>query len=134
MSFGDSIKISLKNDNIALFDALGAPFLFQQSNFFQSKKSYNQLDRIKSFKTDRYQSSTKNTFAFSSWDNITNSNGYNGLRLSDAGFAMKSNLINFSLYYGLNPSAHIFDPKKRFKLSRSFMSNNVFDIPWLISC
>ena len=51
-------------------------------------------------------------FTFSSWNNVTNSNGYNGLRLSDAGFALKSNLINFSLYYGLNPSAHIFDPKK----------------------
>lgn len=133
MSFGNSLKISLKNDNIALFDALGAPFFIPAVNFFQSNINLSQLDRLASLKKDSYQSSTKNIFAFSSWNNVTNSNGYNGLRLSDAGFALKSNLINFSLYYGLNPSAHIFDPKKRFKLSRSFMSNNVFDIPWLMN-
>jgi len=133
MSFGDSIKISLKNDNIALFDALGAPFFIPASNFFQSKISYNQLDRIKSFNTDRYQSSTRNTFAFSSWDNITNSNGYNGLRLSDAGFLIKNSSVNFSFYYGLSPSAHLFDPRKRLKRSKSFMDNNVFNIPWLLA-
>ena len=44
MSFGDSFKVSLKNDNIALFDALGAPFFIPASNFFQSKIAYNQLD------------------------------------------------------------------------------------------
>ena len=133
ISFGDSLKISLKNDNIALFDALGAPFFVPAVNFFQSNINLSQLDRLVNLKKDSYQSSTKNMFSFSSWNNVTNSNGYNGLRLSDAGFALKSNLINFSLYYGLNPSAHIFDPKKRIKLSRSFMSNNVFEIPWLIS-
>ena len=133
MSFGNSLKISLKNDNIALFDALGAPFFIPASNFFQSNISYNQLDRLKGLKTDRYQSSTRNTFAFSSWNNITNSNGYNGLRLSDAGFSIKDSSIDFSLYYGLSPSAHLFDPRKRFKLSKSFMDKNVFNIPWLIS-
>ena len=133
MSFGNSLKISLQKDHIALFDALGAPFFVPAVNFFQSNINLSQLDRLVSLKKDSYQSLAKNMFAFSSWNNVTNSNGYNGLRLSDAGFALKSNLINFSLYYGLNPSAHIFDPKKRFKLSRSFMSNNVFDIPWLIS-
>ncbi|MBP57038.1 MAG: hypothetical protein CML89_04945 [Rhodobiaceae bacterium] len=133
MSFGNSLKISLKNDNIALFDALGAPFFIPASNFFQSNISYNQLDRLKGLKTDRYQSSTRNTFAFSSWNNITNSNGYNGLRLSDAGFSIKDSSIDFSLYYGLSPSAHLFDPRKRFKLSKSFMDKNIFNIPWLIS-
>ena len=133
MSFGDSFKVSLKNDNIALFDALGAPFFIPASNFFQSKIAYNQLDRLKSFKTDRYQSSSINTFAFSSWNNITNSNGYNGLRLSDAGFSIKDNTINLSFYYGLSPSTHLFDPRKRFKLSKSFMNNNVFNIPWLMA-
>ncbi len=133
MSFGNSLKISLKNDNIALFDALGAPFFIPASNFFQSNISYNQLDRLKGLKTNRYQSSTRNTFAFSSWNNITNSNGYNGLRLSDAGFSIKDSSIDFSLYYGLSPSAHLFDPRKRFKLSKSFMDKNVFNIPWLIS-
>tara|TARA_Y100001970_G_C14223113_1_gene853880 strand:- start:197 stop:2674 length:2478 start_codon:yes stop_codon:yes gene_type:complete len=133
MSFGDSFKVSLKNENIALFDALGAPFFIPASNFFQSKIAYNQLDRLKSFKTDRYQSSSRNTFAFSSWNNITNSHGYNGLRLSDAGFSIKDNSINLSFYYGLSPSTHLFDPRKRFKLSKSFMSNNVFNIPWLMT-
>ena len=133
MSFGNSLKIALKNDSIALFDALGAPFFVPAVNFLQSNINLDQLDRLVNLKKDSYQSLTKNMFSFSSWNNLTNSNGYNGLRLSDAGFALKSNSINFSLYYGLNPSAHIFDPKKRIKLSRSFMSNNVFDIPWLMS-
>ena len=133
MSFGDSLKISLKNDNIALFDSLGAPFFVPASNFFQSNISFNQLDRLKSIKTDRYQFTTRNTYAFSSWNNITNSNGYNGLRLSDAGFSIKNSSIDFSLFYGLSPSAHLFDPKKRYKLSKSFMDNNVFNIPWLIA-
>ena len=61
MSFGDSIKISLKNDNIALFDSLGAPFFVPASNFFQSNISFNQLDRLKSIKTDRYQFTKRNT-------------------------------------------------------------------------
>ena len=133
LSFGNSLKVSLKNDTIVLFDALGAPFFVPAINFFQSNINLSQLDRLVNLKKDRYQSSTKNMFSFSSWNNVTNSYGYNGLRLSDAGFALKSNSINFSLYYGLNPSAHIFDPKKRFKLSRSFMNNNVFDIPWLMT-
>ena len=79
------------------------------------------------------QSSTKNVFTFSSWDNITNSNGYNGLRLSDAGFALQNSSIDFSFFYGLNPSAHLFNPKKRLKLSKSFLNSNVFEIPWLMS-
>ena len=133
LSFGNSLKVSLKNDTIVLFDALGAPFFVPAINFFQSNINLSQLDRLVNLKKDRYQSSTKNMFSFSSWNNVTNSYGYNGLRLSDAGFALKSNSINFSVYYGLNPSAHIFDPKKRFKLSRSFMNNNVFDIPWLMT-
>ena len=133
LSFGNSLKVSLKNDTIVLFDALGAPFFVPAINFFQSNINLNQLDRLVNLKKDSYQSSTKNIFSFSSWNNVINSNGYNGLRLSDAGFALKSNSINFSVYYGLNPSAHIFDPKKRFKLSRSFMNNNVFDIPWLMT-
>ncbi len=133
MSFGDSLTTSLKDYTITLFDALGAPFFIPASNFLQSKISYNQLDRLKNLKTDRYQSSTINTFTFSSWNNITNLNGDNGLRLSDAGFSIKDSSINFSLYYGLSPSAHIFDPKIRFKLSKSFMDDTVFNIPWLIT-
>ena len=39
MSFGDSFKVSLKNDNIALFDALGAPFFIPASNFFSIENS-----------------------------------------------------------------------------------------------
>jgi hypothetical protein len=53
--------------------------------------------------------------------------------LSDAGFSIKNSSIDFSLFYGLSPSAHLFDPKKRYKLSKSFMDNNVFNIPWLIA-
>ena len=86
MSFGDSIKDFTSKMIILLYSMHWVHLFCSCLNFFQSKISYNQLDRIKSFKTDRYQSSTRNTFAFSSWNNITNSNGYNGLRLSDAGF------------------------------------------------
>ena len=98
MSFGNTLKISLKNDNIALFDALGAPFFVPAVNFFQSNINHSQLDRLLNLKKDSFHSSTRNMFSFSSWNNVTNSNGYNGLRLSDAGFALKSNVINFSLY------------------------------------
>ena len=133
MSFGDSLKISLENDNIVLFDALGAPFFIPAVNFFQTSINSNHHDRLTYLSKNTYYSSTKNVFAFSSWDNITNSNGYNGLRLSDAGFALQNSSIDFSFFYGLNPSAHLFNPKKRLKLSKSFMNSNVFEIPWLMS-
>lgn len=133
ISFGDSLKISLKNDNIALFDALGAPFFVPAVNFFQTSMLSNHYDRLIYLNKDTYQSSTKNIFAFSSWDNITNSNGYNGLRLSDAGFTIKRSSVDFSFFYGLNPSAHLLNPEKRLKLTKSFMNSNVFEIPWLTS-
>ena len=132
MSFGDSIKSFFEKFNIALFDALGAPFFLFLHIIFSIQNIYNQLDRIKSFNTERYQSSTRNTFAFSSWNNITNSNGYNGLRLSDAGFLIKTTLLIFLLLWIESISAS-FDPRKRLKRSKSFMDNNVFNIPWLIA-
>ena len=133
ISFGDSLKISLENDNIALFDALGAPFYLPAVNFFQASNPSKHHDRLIYLNKDTYQSSTKNVFAFSSWDKVTNSNGYSGLRLSDAGFSIKSSSVDLSFFYGLNPSTHLFNPEKKLKLSKSFMNSDVFEIPWLTS-
>ena len=131
LSFGDSLKVALKDLNIAFFDALGAPFFLPIENFIQVQNYFDHSKRLSSFNRKRYQSSFGSMYTFSSWDNITNKNGYNALRLNNAGFAIRGNEFDFSLYYGLNPSAHLLSPDRKFDFSKIFMSNDVFEIPWL---
>ena len=131
LSFGDSLKVALKDLNIVFFDALGAPFYLPVENFIQVQNYFDHSERLSSFNQKRYQSSFGSIYTFSSWDNVTSKSGYNALRLNDAGFVIQGNKYNFSLYYGLNPSAHLLSPECKFDFSKIFMNKNVFEIPWL---
>ena len=110
-SIGDSLIIGFRDISISVFDAFGAPFFLKMNSFlYKNSNSGLQLQRLMNFQKRRYISTSGNLLTFSSWDNIVNNYGYSGLRLSDAGFHFENNKFNFSLFYGLNPSSHLFHP------------------------
>ncbi len=131
-SIGDSLIKGFKDISISVFDAFGAPFSFKMNSFlYKNSNSRFQLERLLNFKKRRYISASEGLITFSSWDSILNNYGYSGLRLSDAGFHFENNKFNFSLFYGLNPSSHLFHPLEKVRLSSSFMNKDIFEIPWL---
>ena len=131
-SIGDSLIIGFRDISISVFDAFGAPFFLKMNSFlYKNSNSGLQLQRLMNFQKRRYISTSGNLLTFSSWDNIVNNYGYSGLRLSDAGFHFENNKFNFSLFYGLNPSSHLFHPYEKITISSSFMNNDIFEIPWL---
>ena len=132
-SIGDSLVKGLRNSKITAFDILGAPFFLNTNDLvFKNYNSHSQLEILKNFYKKRYLSISDNgLLSFSSWDNIINSRGYSGFRLRDAGFFHEKDNYSYSIYYGLNPSSHLFHPFNKEKLNTSFMNNNSFNIPWL---
>jgi len=132
-SIGDSLVKGLSASKIAAFDAFGAPFFLNASSVIvRNSNKISQLENLKNFNKKKYLSiSDQGLLSFSSWDNIINSEGYSGFRLRDAGFFQEKDNYSFSIYYGLNPSSHLFHPINKEKLNISFMNNNSFNIPWL---
>ena len=131
-SIGDSLIIGFRDISISVFDAFGAPFFLKMNSFlYKNSNSGLQLQRLMNFQKRRYISTSENLLTFSSWDNIVNNYGYSGLRLSDAGFHFENNKFNFSLFYGVNPSSHLFHPLEKLRMSYSFMNKDIFEIPWL---
>ncbi len=132
-SIGDSLFKGLRDSTIAAFDFFGAPFFINTNSVIvRNFNSHSQLENLKNLHKKRYLSISDNgLLSFSSWDNIINSRGYSGFRLSDAGFFQERNNYSYSIYYGLNPSSHLFHPLNKEKLNLSFMSSDSFNIPWL---
>ena len=121
-SIGDSLVKGLRNSKITAFDILGAPFFLNTNDLvFKNYNSHSQLEILKNFYKNRYLSISDNgLLSFSSWDNIINSRGYSGFRLRDAGFFHEKDNYSYSIYYGLNPSSHLFHPFNKEKLNTSF--------------
>jgi len=132
-SIGDSLVKGLRDSKITAFDIFGAPFFLKTNNVvFKNYNSHSQLEILKNLYKKRYLSISDNgLLSFSSWDNIINSRGYSGFRLRDAGFFQETDNYSYSIYYGLNPSSHLFHPLNKEKLNISFVNNNSFNIPWL---
>ena len=131
-SIGDSLIVGFKDITISVFDAFDAPFSLKMNSFlYKESHSGLQLERLMNFQKRKYISISENLLTFSSWDNIVNNYGYSGLRLSDAGFHFENSKFNLSLFYGLNPSSHLFHPLEKIRVSSSFMNKDIFEIPWL---
>tara|TARA_B100001996_G_scaffold3206_1_gene2754 strand:- start:946 stop:3402 length:2457 start_codon:yes stop_codon:yes gene_type:complete len=132
-SIGDSLFKGLNDSKIAVFDFFGAPFFIDiNSLIVNNSDNRSLLETLKNFQKRNYFSfPNKDLLSFSSWDIITNSKGYSGFRLRDAGFFQENNNFSYAIYYGLNPSSHLFHPIYKEKLNNSFMNSNSFNIPWL---